>query len=201
MNHKLKLTLINSSYLQLHIKEKERLKHVGKPQRTLSYLRLVYLKDLRADEAVHKEGGDSVERAITTAASLDVAQDSDNITRTQTTTIPNVDILQGMDTGGSPRRQDTMGGGAPAQTRSKRVLEKSNEPPLSEGHTSGSGEGRMENQFELTANVPITPHDSPLPRDYTPRSEDGRPKLQELMTMCIKLSKQVFGLEKEKEEI
>ncbi|GJS61643.1 putative ribonuclease H-like domain-containing protein [Tanacetum coccineum] len=43
--------------------------------------------DLRADEAVHKEGGDSVERAITTAASLDVSQDSDNITRTQTTTI------------------------------------------------------------------------------------------------------------------
>ncbi|GJR16445.1 retrovirus-related pol polyprotein from transposon TNT 1-94 [Tanacetum coccineum] len=43
-------------------------------------------QDLRADEAVHKEGGDSVERAITTAASLDAAQDS-----------------------GSPRRQDTMG--------------------------------------------------------------------------------------------
>ncbi|GJV71922.1 hypothetical protein Tco_1491917 [Tanacetum coccineum] len=44
-------------------------------------------------------------------------------------------------------------GGAPAQTRSERVLEKSNEPPLSEGHTSGSGEGRMEHQFELTVNV------------------------------------------------
>ncbi|GJT22891.1 hypothetical protein Tco_0892828 [Tanacetum coccineum] len=55
-------------------------------------------------------------------------------------------------------------GGAPAQTRSERVLEKPNEPPLLEGHTSGSGEGRMEHQFELTANVPITPHDSPLPR-------------------------------------
>ncbi|GJR64185.1 hypothetical protein Tco_0010250 [Tanacetum coccineum] len=53
-----------------------------------------------------------------------------------------------MDTGGSPRRQDTMGG-APAQTRSERVLEKPNEPPLSEGHTSGSGEGRMEHQFEI----------------------------------------------------
>ncbi|GJS17485.1 putative ribonuclease H-like domain-containing protein [Tanacetum coccineum] len=35
-------------------------------------------------------------------------------------------------------------GGAPAQTRSERVLEKPNEPPLSEGHTSRSGEGRME---------------------------------------------------------
>ncbi|GJX17779.1 reverse transcriptase domain-containing protein [Tanacetum coccineum] len=47
--------------------------------------------------------------AITTAASLDAAQDSDNIIRTQTTTMTNVDIRQGMDTGGSSRRQDTMG--------------------------------------------------------------------------------------------
>ncbi|GJW84022.1 hypothetical protein Tco_0157167 [Tanacetum coccineum] len=105
-----------------------------------------------------------------------------------------------MDTGGSPRHQDTIGG-APTQTRSERVLEKPNEPPLSEGHTSGSGEGRMEHQFELTANVPITPYDLPLLRGYTPGSDEGRLKLQELMTMCTKLSKQVLDLEKEKEEI
>ncbi|GKD94501.1 hypothetical protein Tco_1374338, partial [Tanacetum coccineum] len=37
--------------------------------------------------------------------------------------------------------------------RSERVLEQPIEPPLSEGHTSGSGEGMMEHQFELTANV------------------------------------------------
>ncbi|GKF55941.1 hypothetical protein Tco_0166281 [Tanacetum coccineum] len=49
-------------------------------------------------------------------------------------------------------------GGAPAQTRSERVLEKPNEPPLPEGHTSGSGEGRMEHTFELMENVPHTPH-------------------------------------------
>ncbi|GKG54186.1 hypothetical protein Tco_0557709, partial [Tanacetum coccineum] len=48
-----------------------------------------------------------------------------------------------MDTGGSPRRQDTIGG-PPAQTSSERVLEKPNEPPLSKGHTSRSGEGSME---------------------------------------------------------
>ncbi|GKA28109.1 putative ribonuclease H-like domain-containing protein [Tanacetum coccineum] len=54
-------------------------------------------------------------------------------------------------------------GGASAQTRFERVLEQPIEPPLSEGHTTGSGEGRMEHQFELMANVPITPHDSPLP--------------------------------------
>ncbi|GJT27054.1 hypothetical protein Tco_0907329 [Tanacetum coccineum] len=48
--------------------------------------------------------GDSVEMAITTAASLDAAHDSDNIIKTQTTAMPNVDIPQGMDTCGSPRQ-------------------------------------------------------------------------------------------------
>ncbi|GJU25594.1 hypothetical protein Tco_1164215 [Tanacetum coccineum] len=63
--------------------------------------------------------------------------------------------------GGSPRRQDTMRG-TPAQTRSERVLAQRNKPPLSEGHTSGSREGRMEHTFELMDNVPSTPYDSPL---------------------------------------
>nr|GEU60175.1 retrovirus-related Pol polyprotein from transposon TNT 1-94 [Tanacetum cinerariifolium] len=60
--------------------------------------------------------GDSVERAIPTDASLKATQASDNILKTQTTAMPNVDIPQGMDTGGSPRRQETMGGTF-AQTR------------------------------------------------------------------------------------
>nr|GEY69713.1 hypothetical protein [Tanacetum cinerariifolium] len=63
-----------------------------------------------------------VERAITTDASLEVPQASDNILRTQTTVMPNVDIPQGMDTCGSPRSQETIGGTF-AQTRSERVLE------------------------------------------------------------------------------
>ncbi|GKD73850.1 hypothetical protein Tco_1332132, partial [Tanacetum coccineum] len=82
-------------------------------------------------------------------------------------------------------------GDTPAQTRSERVLEKPNEPPFSEGHTSRSGEGWMEHQFELMSNVPITPHNSPLPGGYTPGSDEGRLKLQELMTMCTKLLKQL----------
>ncbi|GJZ19724.1 hypothetical protein Tco_0556314 [Tanacetum coccineum] len=80
--------------------------------------------DLGADKAVHKEGSDNVERAITIDASL------------------------GMDTGGSPRRQETMEG-VHTQTRSERVLKQPNEPPFLEGHTSGSGEGRMAHTFEL----------------------------------------------------
>ncbi|GKC89319.1 hypothetical protein Tco_1149968 [Tanacetum coccineum] len=90
-------------------------------------------------------------------------------------------------------------GGTPAQTRSERVLEQPNEPPLSEGHTSGSGERRMEQTFELTDNIPPTPYDSPLIKGYTPGSDEGRLKLDELITLCTKLSKQVLDLEKEKD--
>ncbi|GJW89355.1 hypothetical protein Tco_0164695 [Tanacetum coccineum] len=103
--------------------------------------------DLGADKAVHKEGGDSVERAITTDASLVAAQDRNGYMWQH-------------------RCQETMG--ALAQTRSERVLEKSNEPPLLEGHTSGSGEGCMEHTFELMDTVPPTPHDLPLTGGYTP---------------------------------
>nr|GEX38971.1 ribonuclease H-like domain-containing protein [Tanacetum cinerariifolium] len=107
-----------------------------------------------------KGGGDSVERAITTA-SLVAVQNNDNITKTQTTAMPNIDTPQRMDTGGSPRRQETMGS-THTQTRSERVLEKPNEPPLLKGHTSRSRKDRMEQPFELTNIVPPTPYDSPL---------------------------------------
>nr|GEW20686.1 hypothetical protein [Tanacetum cinerariifolium] len=127
---------------------------------------------------------DSVERAITTDASLVVAQESDNIIITQTTAMPNVDVLQGMDTSSSLRCQETIGG-TPAQTRSERVLKQPNEPPLSKGYTSGSEEGRMEHTFELTDTVPPTPHDSPLMGGYTPGSDEGRMKILELTNICI----------------
>ncbi|GKG22200.1 hypothetical protein Tco_0387503 [Tanacetum coccineum] len=48
--------------------------------------------------------------------------------------------------GDSPRRQETMGGTL-AQTRSERVLEKPNEPPLPEGHTSRSEGGQHGTYF------------------------------------------------------
>ncbi|GJV41003.1 hypothetical protein Tco_1419443 [Tanacetum coccineum] len=84
-------------------------------------------------------------------------------------------------------------------TRSERVLEKPNEPPLPEGHTSRSGEGSMEYTFEMMDTVPPTPHYSPLTGGYTPKSDEGSLKLKELMAMCTKLSKQVLDLEKEKD--
>ncbi|GJR27187.1 hypothetical protein Tco_1103419 [Tanacetum coccineum] len=72
---------------------------------------------LVADETVYKERGDSVERAATTPTSLDAKQGSGNINRTQSTKIPNDPFPQGIGLGGIPRRQDTILGDRPAQTR------------------------------------------------------------------------------------
>ncbi|GKB43495.1 putative ribonuclease H-like domain-containing protein [Tanacetum coccineum] len=63
---------------------------------------------LVADEDVHEERGDSVERAATTATSLDAEQGSGNINRTQSTAIPNVLFPQEIGSGGSPRCQEAM---------------------------------------------------------------------------------------------
>ncbi|GJZ26404.1 hypothetical protein Tco_0570657 [Tanacetum coccineum] len=74
------------------------------------------------------------------------------------------------------------------QLSTKLTFKKPNEPPFSESHTSRSGEGRMEQTFELTDNVPSTPHDLPLMGGYTPRSDEGRMKIDELITLKRKSS-------------
>ncbi|GKD09157.1 hypothetical protein Tco_1188842 [Tanacetum coccineum] len=73
------------------------------------------------DEAVHKELGDRMEMAATTASSLEAEQDS----------------------GSGPRCQDTILGGVDAQTRFETTSKQSNDPPLSRVNTLGSGEDRM----------------------------------------------------------
>ncbi|GJS04903.1 hypothetical protein Tco_0321411 [Tanacetum coccineum] len=73
------------------------------------------------DEAVHKELGDKMERAATTASSLEAEQDS----------------------GSSPRCQDTILGDVDAQTRFETTSKQSNDPPLSRGYTLRSGEDSM----------------------------------------------------------
>ncbi|GJT52102.1 gag-pol polyprotein [Tanacetum coccineum] len=98
---------------------------------------------LVADETVHEERGDSVERAATTAASLDAEQDSGNINRTQSTAIPNVPFPQGIGSGGSPRCQEAIGDTI-AQTRSERVSTPSYDSPLLGVNTPGSDEERIE---------------------------------------------------------
>ncbi|GJW89233.1 putative ribonuclease H-like domain-containing protein [Tanacetum coccineum] len=79
------------------------------------------------DEAVHKELGDRMERAATTASSLEAEQDS----------------------GSGPRCQDTILGDVDAQTRFEITSKQSNDPPLSRGYTLGSGEDKNDRFAEI----------------------------------------------------
>ncbi|GJX83719.1 ribonuclease H-like domain-containing protein [Tanacetum coccineum] len=92
-------------------------KEVGTPR----YLSLVVPLTKVGDEAVHKELGDRIERAATTASSLEAEQDS----------------------GSGPRCQDTILGDVNAQTRFEITSKQSIDPPLSRGYTLGSGEDSM----------------------------------------------------------
>ncbi|GJY32921.1 putative ribonuclease H-like domain-containing protein [Tanacetum coccineum] len=96
-------------------------------------------------------GGKSMERAITTDASLVAAHDSDNIIRTQTMTMPNVDIPQGIDTSGSPRRQETMG------VLLLRLVTP-HDSPLTGGYTPGSDEGRLKLKELMTMCTTLSKH-------------------------------------------
>ncbi|GKA64218.1 hypothetical protein Tco_0763824, partial [Tanacetum coccineum] len=62
-----------------------------------------------ADKAVNEEMDDSLERAATTATSLDAEQDRGSIIKTQSKTTPNKAGSQGTTSGGGPRCQETMG--------------------------------------------------------------------------------------------
>ncbi|GKE01189.1 hypothetical protein Tco_1389172 [Tanacetum coccineum] len=92
-----------------------------------------------ADEAVHKELGDSLVRAATTASSLEAEQDSGNITTTS---------------GGGPRRQETMGDTI-AQTRFENVSKLSNDSLLARGNTLRSDEDKLKlnELMELCTNL------------------------------------------------
>ncbi|GJY31195.1 hypothetical protein Tco_0414690 [Tanacetum coccineum] len=116
------------------------------------------------DEAVFKEWDDRVVKATTTAASLDVAQASGNISKTQSTTMSN-DLLS---------QEISSGGNIPI-----------------------SDEERIE-QDDLMDFVPPTPYDLPLSGGHKPRSDEGRPNINELMAICINLSNRVLALEQSK---
>ncbi|GJV01044.1 uncharacterized mitochondrial protein-like protein [Tanacetum coccineum] len=131
-------------------------------------LALMGYEQLSTKLTFQKGRGDSVERAITTDASLVAAQDSDNILKTQSTIM------------------------------SERVLEKPNEPPLPEGHTSGSKEGCMEHTFELMDIVPPTPHVSPLTGGYILEVLDLEKEKDAQAVEIIKLKQRVKKLERKR---
>ncbi|GJR48915.1 putative ribonuclease H-like domain-containing protein [Tanacetum coccineum] len=98
---------------------------------------------LVTDETVIKEWEDRMERAATTASSLEAEQDSGNINRTQSMATLNESLPQGTGSGSGPRCQDTILGGAEAQIRFEAASKQSNDPPLSRVNTLGSGEDNM----------------------------------------------------------
>ncbi|GJT66405.1 putative ribonuclease H-like domain-containing protein [Tanacetum coccineum] len=90
------------------------------------------LTDIVADEAVHKELGDSLVRVATTVSSLEAEHDS----------------------GGGPRCQETMGDTI-AQTRFKNVSKHSNDSLLARGNTLRSDEDslKLKELMELCTNL------------------------------------------------
>ncbi|GKF55222.1 hypothetical protein Tco_0165562, partial [Tanacetum coccineum] len=92
------------------------------------------------NETVHGEREDRMERAATTASSLEAEQDSGNIIRTQSMATLNEPIPQGTGLGSGPRRQDTILGDRPAQTMFERLSKQSNDSPLLRVNTLRSGE-------------------------------------------------------------
>ncbi|GJW97172.1 hypothetical protein Tco_0178980 [Tanacetum coccineum] len=95
-----------------------------------------------ADEAVHKELGDSLVRAATTASSLEAEQDNGNITKTRSKATPNESSSLGTTSGGGPRCQETIGDTI-AQTRFENVSKLSNDSLLARGNTLQSDEDRL----------------------------------------------------------
>ncbi|GJY27569.1 hypothetical protein Tco_0403336 [Tanacetum coccineum] len=91
------------------------------------------------NEAVHKELGDSLVRAATTASSLEAEQDSGNINKTQSKATPNESSSLGTTSGGGPRFQETIGDTI-AQTRFKNVSKHSNDSLLARGVESSDNE-------------------------------------------------------------
>ncbi|GJR88536.1 retrovirus-related pol polyprotein from transposon TNT 1-94 [Tanacetum coccineum] len=102
-----------------------------------------------SDKAIHQEKGNGVERAATTATSLESVHDSSNIAKTQSMATPTKPISLETGSDGGPRRQETIGG-ASAKTRFERASKLSYDSPLRGGNTPRSDEDSMTLQ-ELTA--------------------------------------------------
>ncbi|GJX87506.1 hypothetical protein Tco_0339520, partial [Tanacetum coccineum] len=95
-----------------------------------------------ADEAVYKEMDDNLERAATTATSLDAEQDRGNTNKTQSKATLNEQSSLGTSSGSGPRRQETMGDTI-AQTGFENVSKSSNDSLLAGVNTPRSDEDSM----------------------------------------------------------
>ncbi|GKF98758.1 hypothetical protein Tco_0297541, partial [Tanacetum coccineum] len=106
------------------------------------------------DEAIHKELGDSLVRAATTASSLEAEQDNGNITKTRSKATPNESSSIGTTLGGGPKRQEAMGDTI-AQIRFENVSKHSNDSLLARDNTLRSDENslKLKELMELCTNL------------------------------------------------
>ncbi|GJZ21046.1 hypothetical protein Tco_0558085 [Tanacetum coccineum] len=135
--------LILNQLLFHHYLNPKRLKDLGKPKRATEISQSSGPIPLVANETITKEWEDRMERAATAASSLEAEQYSGNINRTQSMATLNEPLPYGTGSGSGPKCQDTILGGAEAQTRFETASKKSNDPPLSRVNTLRSREDSM----------------------------------------------------------
>nr|GEV25724.1 hypothetical protein [Tanacetum cinerariifolium] len=88
-------------------------------------------QSIRSGETVYKEWEDRIERAATTASSLEAEQDSGNIIRTQCMPTLNEPFSSGTGSSSGPKCQVTILEDVEAQTRFEAASKSSNDQPLS----------------------------------------------------------------------
>ncbi|GJW04964.1 hypothetical protein Tco_1563820 [Tanacetum coccineum] len=103
-------TVNNETHIHVKVKGKTILISESSVRRDLQF-------NDQDDEIVAKEREDRMERATTTASSLEAKQDSGNIDRTQSMATLNEPSPHGTSSGSGPMCQDTILGDAEAQTR------------------------------------------------------------------------------------
>nr|GEV53361.1 hypothetical protein [Tanacetum cinerariifolium] len=126
---------------------------------------------LVADETVHEEKVDIVERAATTAASLDAEQASGTITKTQLTAIPNELIPRVIGSGGSPRCQDTILGDRPTQTSWETYL-KQTKQIYGATYTKLIKKGRKITEIDQDPGILLVQHDAEIQGRYDTAEKD-----------------------------
>ncbi|GJS82756.1 ribonuclease H-like domain-containing protein [Tanacetum coccineum] len=162
-------------------------KHLGKSKEveTLRYLSLVVPLKKVGDEAVHKELGDRMEMAVTTASSFNTEQDSDAQTRTKFS----VKSQHTPTASSSSTSQPTTSQPTSSQATSSQAP--SFYEPTTEPITATSSPHPQETQIHKNMSMPNV-H---LLGGLTPGSVEGSMQLKELMNLCTKLVARVKWLE------
>ncbi|GJY62965.1 putative ribonuclease H-like domain-containing protein [Tanacetum coccineum] len=150
------------------------------------------------DEVVHKELGDRMERAATTASSFEAEQDS---ATARTTDDGEVEITASIDgqvktiTEASLRRRLKLEDSdvADEATFTSVDVNAGGAATTDFGLEAGQGSGTMHK-------TPIKPHDSPLPRVHTLGSDEGSLQQNELMDLVTKLTDRVEVLDNEMQQ-